>query len=254
MSVNYSSARNIGTIKINRSKNNPLDLDTLKKLSLAFEKSNNNGDICVILLAAGKNFTVGADLKYIHKIINQGNSTQELKHFSKAFQDVTRVMLAHQGIILVGLHGWVVGGGFEICLSADLRIASKNTRIKLPELYVGTMFSNASTKLLPQIIGLGRAKDLMFTGREITAEEAKSIGLVNRICEEAELESIINQLAEDIVSNIDPLALKLGKALIHKNLEETDINLVLQHEAETINILGQSEGFLIKINEFFKKK
>ncbi|MFX1379997.1 MAG: enoyl-CoA hydratase/isomerase family protein, partial [Promethearchaeota archaeon] len=171
--VTYEKEGDIGKITLNNpEKRNAIDLETLKKLIDAFNKSAENNDICVIYKANGKDFTVGADLKYGYNLLTDKTRMSEAVEFLESFQNLTRSMMIHPGIIIVGLHGWVIGGGFEQLLFCDLRIAASNTRIMLPELGVGLFFSNASTQLLPRIIGEGRAKQLMYLGSEINADDA----------------------------------------------------------------------------------
>ena len=228
-----------------------MDLEALNKLISAFEESRENEDKCVLFKAIGPNFTVGADLKYIHKLIND-QDINKFNEFSNAFQNLTIAMMRHPGIIVVGLHGWVVGGGFEISLSADLRYASVDTRIMLPELSIGTMFSNGSTKLLGQIVGLGRAKEIMFLGEEITPEFGYEIGLINKVCANDELDDEMNVTAGKILSTIDQHALKLAKNLIHKNVD-LPIEEVLENELKILSELSTYEGFIDKINKFVQK-
>lgn len=249
--VKYNTKSKVGEIILEGPKNNPLDLETLLDLIVEFKNSAKNQDKCVLFKAVGPNFTVGADLKYIHKLV-QEQDVEKFHEFSMAFQDLSRAMLNHPGIIIAGLHGWVVGGGFEISLSADIRYAATNTRIMLPELSIGTMFSNASTKLLGQIIGLGRAKELMFLGEEISAERGYEIGLINKVCDEEMLNDEMNITAGKIISTIDLHALKLAKALIHKNQDVT-IEEVLNNELEILSELSTHEAFIKKINNFVKK-
>lgn len=249
--VQYSTKSKVGEIILEGPKNNPLDLETLLDLIVEFKNSAQNQDKCVLFKATGPNFTVGADLKYIHKLV-QEQDVEKFHQFSKAFQDLSRAMLDHPGIIIAGLHGWVVGGGFEISLSADIRYASNTTRIMLPELSIGTMFSNASTKLLGQIIGLGRAKELMLLGEEISAERGYEIGLLNKICDEEKLDDEMNITAGKIISRIDPHALQLAKSLIHKN-QNLSIEEVLNNELEILSDLSTHEAFIDKINNFVKK-
>ncbi|MHA2031914.1 MAG: enoyl-CoA hydratase/isomerase family protein [Candidatus Kariarchaeaceae archaeon] len=249
--VSYNAKSKVGEIILDRPKNNPLDLNTLLEIISAFKKSAENEDKCVLFKAKGPNFTVGADLKYIHKL-TQNNDTKSYHEFSLAFQNLTRAMLSHPGIIIVGLHGWVVGGGFEISLSADIRYAAKDTRIMLPELSIGTMFSNASTKLLGQIVGLGRAKELMLLGEEISPDRGFEIGLINKICDNDKLDDELNITAGKILGSIDPHALKLAKDLIHKN-QDISIEEVLDNELEVLSQLSSHESFIEKINNFVKK-
>ncbi|MFX1513559.1 MAG: enoyl-CoA hydratase/isomerase family protein, partial [Promethearchaeota archaeon] len=106
--VTYIKNGSLAKIVLNRSKNNPLDLITLECLINCFQRSAKNEDSCVILIAEGRNFTVGADLKYLHSLFSKPDNTTEFYQFSECFQDLTRVMINHPGIIIIGLHGWVI--------------------------------------------------------------------------------------------------------------------------------------------------
>ena len=241
----------VGQIVLNGAKNNPLDWNILNKLALAFDQSSQNEDMCVLFTATGPNFTVGADLKYIHKLINTKDA-KGYREFIAAFQNLTISMVRHNGIIIVGLHGWVIGGGFEIALAADLRYATLDTRIKLPELSIGTMFSNGSTKLLSQIVGLGRAKQIMFLGEEVSPEYGYEIGLINKVCATDKLEDELRNTAEKISKKIDQKVLGLAKELLLRNYN-LPIEQVLENEQGVLNRLNTHQGFMDKINDFVKK-
>ncbi len=250
--VIYEKEGDIGNIILNKpDKNNTLDLITLKKLIEAFKKSAQNDDICVIYSAEGKNFTVGADLKYGFDIISKPEKLQEAIEFLESFQDLTRAMLAHAGVIIAGLHGWVIGGGFEQLLCCDLRIAANDTRIMLPELGVGLFFSNASTKLLPRIIGEGRAKQLMYLGTEINAEEAFNIGLVSQVCKREGLNRILRRTANSLVQK-DHSALKWAKKLINED-QDDNFESVLAKELRIMMLAGQSEEIKRRLEKFVKQ-
>ncbi len=251
--VLYEKEGNIGKIILNRpNKRNAIDLETLKKLIDAFNKSAENNDVCVIYTANGKDFTVGADLKYGYALLTDNSRMDEAVEFLDSFQNLTRSMISHPGIIIAGLQGWVIGGGFEQLLYCDLRIAANNTRIMLPELGVGLFFSNASTKLLPRIIGEGRAKQLMYLGSEINAEEALKIGLVNQVCKPEGLRRILKRTANTIVQK-DHQALKWAKRLINENQEET-IENVLAEELRVMILVAQSADLKKRLEKFVKKK
>lgn len=250
--VIYEKEGDIGKIILNKpDKNNTLDLLTLKKLIEAFKKSAQNDDICVIYSAEGKNFTVGADLKYGFNIISNPDNLQEAIEFLESFQDLTRAMLAHTGVIIAGLHGWVIGGGFEQLLCCDLRIAADDTRIMMPELGVGLFFSNASTKLLPRIIGEGRAKQLMYLGTEINAEEAFNIGLVSQVCKREGLRRILKRTANSLIQK-EHSALKWAKQLINED-QDDNIESVLAKEFRVMMLTGQSEELKHRLEKFVKK-
>jgi enoyl-CoA hydratase len=250
--VLYEKEGDIGKITLNKpEQRNAIDLATLKELIESFKLSANNNDICVIYGANGKHFTVGADLKYGYALLSSGQRLAEAIEFLESWQVLTRAMLAHPGIIIAGLHGWVIGGGFEHTLVCDLRIAATDTRIMLPEVGVGLFFSNASTKLLPRIIGLGRAKQLMTLGKEISAEEAFNIGLVNQICPAASLNRILKKTANIIISK-DHLALRYTKAFINEN-QDLNIESVLARESIAMITTGQSDEFKKRLEKFLKK-
>lgn len=251
--VIYAKDGPIGRITLNRpGKRNALDPDTLRGLIASFSQSKENNDLCVIFGAAGKDFTVGADLKYGYQMMTDPGRAAEAAEYLGNFQKLCRVMLEHDGIIISGLHGWVIGGGFEIHLACDLRAASKDTTIMLPELSMGLMFSNASTKLLPRIVGEGRAKQLLLLGDKIDAQQAYDYGLLFHIAEDVDaLNQFIGETAQTIV-NKSPLALRLAKKLIQEN-QDADISTVLDSEMEGMIATGQSEECIQRIKAFFEK-
>lgn len=248
-SVLYEKKGDIGIITLNKpEQRNTLDLKTNNKLIDAFKQSAENGDVCVIYAANGKHFTVGADLKYGYELVCNTERLAEGIEFMESWQKITRAMYAHPGIIIVGYHGWVIGGGFEHTLASDLRIAATDTRIMLPEVGVGLFFSNASTKILPRIVGEGRAKELMLLGKEISAEQALNIGLVNEVCKPESLNRILKKTANSIVQK-DHLAIRLTKQFINEN-QDIDIEGVLGRESVAMITTGQSEGLREKLKKF----
>jgi enoyl-CoA hydratase len=250
--VIYEKIGDIGKITLNKpDQRNSLDLIVVKKLIELFKQSAKNEDVCIIFAAEGKHFTVGDDLKYTYELLNDIEKLPEAIEFIGCFQELTRAMLAHPGIIIAGLHGWVIGGGLEMLLCCDLRIAATDTRIMLPELGVGLFFSNGSTKLLPRIIGEGRAKKLMFLGKEINAEQALNFGLVNEICKPEGLERILKRTANSILQK-SHLALRIAKKLLNEN-QDKSMDGVLDSEMIAIIATGQSEEGKRRIEKFVKE-
>ncbi|MFX1268767.1 MAG: enoyl-CoA hydratase/isomerase family protein [Promethearchaeota archaeon] len=250
--VLYEKEGDIGRITLNKpDQRNAIDLNVLKNLIESFKLSAKNEDVCVIYAANGKHFTVGADLKYGYELLTTKNRLGEAVEFLESWQILTRAMMAHSGIIIVGYHGWVIGGGFEHTLACDIRIAASDTRIMLPEVGIGLFFSNASTKLLPRIIGETRAKELMILGKEITAEEALNIGLVNQLCPLASLDRILKKTANMIISK-DQLALRYTKSLINEN-QDLNIESVLARESIAMITTGQSDDVRKRLKKFVKK-
>ncbi|MFX1406481.1 MAG: enoyl-CoA hydratase/isomerase family protein [Promethearchaeota archaeon] len=251
--VLYEKEGDIGTITLNKpEQRNTITLQVLKKLIETFKLSTKNEDVCIIYCANGKHFTVGADLKYGYELLTSKTRLDEAVEFLESWQILTRTMLAHPGIIIVGYHGWVIGGGFEHTLACDIRIAATDTRIMLPEVGVGLFFSNASTKILPRIIGEGRAKQLMIMGNEISAEEALNMGLVNQVCPPASLNRILKKTANMIISK-DHLALRYTKQFINEN-QDLNIESVLSRESIAMITTGQSAELKKRLEKFVKKE
>ena len=251
--VLYEKSGDIGKITLNKpEERNTITLDVLKKLIELFETSAENKDVCVIYSAKGNHFTVGADLKYGYDLLTNKERLAEAVEFLESWQILTRKMIAHPGIIIVGYHGWVIGGGFEHTLVCDYKIAAEDTRIMLPEVGLGLFFSNASTKLLPRIIGEGRTKELMIMGKELSAEEAHRIGLVNQLCPAPSLPRILKKTANMIVSK-DHLALKYAKAFINEN-QDLSIESVLARESIAMITTGQTDELKRRLAKFVKKE
>ena len=250
-SVSYKQEGKIGIISLNNSaKSNPLNLTILNEIVSAFNLSAKKGDVCVIYRAEGKHFTFGADLKYVNELISNDDKLDESDEYSWAWQKVTTAMLEHPGIIIVGYHGWVVGGGFEHTLGSDIRLAANNTRIMLPELDLGVFFSNGSTKLLPAIIGEGRAKQLMIMGTEIDAQKAYDFGLVSEVCKSEELDDLLMKYAKKIASK-DTQALTTAKKLINK-ARNSSLDTVLDDEGKAMMEASRSESTKQRILSFLK--
>ena len=183
---------------------NALDVELLSAVVDALESAD--GDYRVVIIeGAGEAFTSGADLDEA----SVGSERIAL------FQEMTRAVRAFEGLVIGKLHGYAVGGGFEFTLSFDLRYAETGTTFLLTESEIGVTLSNASTKLLPLMVGHGRARELVFTGRPISAEEAQELGLVAGVYEADELEQRVLEVARDVVENKSETAVTLNKRLFN---------------------------------------
>jgi enoyl-CoA hydratase len=253
MKVIYKREGQIGKVILNRpQERNALDLETLKQLTDAFKQSIENEDLVVLFMAEGKDFTVGADLKYGYNLLNKPDAFKESVEYLKTIQELTRVMRKHNGVVIAGLKGFVIGGGFEITLSCDLRVASKDTVIMMPELRLGTMFSNASTKLLPNLVGEAKAKEIMLLQDRITAEEAYKLGLVNFIVDPEKLSDELERIAQKIIAK-ETFAIKIAKKLINEN-QDVDVETTLEKELTALISCSLSDGFRERLKAFIEKE
>lgn len=190
----------IGTVTINRPKKlNALNKATIQELHEAFNSLNNNNAIKVILLTGSgeKAFVAGADIsEFAHFSENEGGKLAQ-KGQEILFNFVEN--LATPVIALI--NGFALGGGLELAMACHFRIASENAKMGLPETSLGVIPGYGGTQRLPQLIGKGKAMELIMTAGMITANEAKDYGLVNYVVTQNELLPLAEKLATKITRN-----------------------------------------------------
>ncbi|MBR3120130.1 enoyl-CoA hydratase [Oceanobacillus profundus] len=227
---------------------NALSHALLVALNEAIKEINQNKSIyCTVITGAGeKAFCAGADLKE-----RKGMSEDEVM---KAVRYIGETVTAIEGMnmpVIAAINGAAYGGGLELALSCDIRIAAQNIKLGLTETSLAIIPGAGGTQRLPRLIGTGHAKRLIFTAKPIDASEAISIGLVEQTAEQADLLTDALVLAKTIASN-GPIALKQAKIAIN-NGTQTDIKEGLDIEracyAETIPTVDRVEGL-----QAFKEK
>src|SRR5210317_960550 len=177
--VLYSKDQNVGIITLNRPERlNAINKDLLKGLIEKLELAGQDKDIfSVILTGAGRAFCAGEDLKET----SAGKSFADWIEETEGLQEVQRVILSLGKPLIAAVPGYALGGGCEFAMSCDIRIATEEAKFGFPETDVGLTITTAGTKLLAQIVGLGKAKELVFTGDFIDAHEALAVGLANKV-------------------------------------------------------------------------
>ena len=220
--VLYGKDQNVGIITLNRPERlNAINKDLLGGLIAKLEKARQDASVAtVILTGAGRAFCAGEDLKET----SAGKSFEDWVEETDGLQEVQRVILALGKPLIAAIPGYALGGGCEFAMSCDIRIAAESAKFGFPETDVGLTITTAGTKLLAQIVGLGKAKELVFTGDFIDAHEAATIGLVNKVVEAENLLSESIQMARRI-GDKSHLALKLSRIAIdqglHSSFEQT---------------------------------
>jgi enoyl-CoA hydratase len=213
-----ASENGIGHITINRpSKLNALNIATIKELHDGLESLNTNPEIKVIIITGEgeKAFVAGADIsEFAHFSVEQGaqlaQQGQEL-----LFDFIENLMTP----VIAAINGFALGGGLELAMSCHIRIASDNAKMGLPEVSLGVIPGYGGTQRLPQLVGKGRAMELIMTAGMIPADEAYRIGLVNHVVPQAELIEFTKSVAQKIMKN-SPVA--IGKAIEAVNANFTD--------------------------------
>jgi len=251
--VLYEKKENTGIITFNRPhRRNAINEALLKGLIQQLQLAQKDKDIrSVILTGAGKSFCAGEDLKET----SSGKSFEQWAVEIDALQDVQRVILGLGKPLIAAINGHAVGGGLEFALSCDIRIAAEDAFFGFPETGVGLTVTTAGTKLITQIVGLGKAKELIFTGRFVDAGEALAIGLVNKVVNSAALVEHALEMCR-LINSRSPLALKLSRIAIDQGLHssfEQILELEAAHLSTCINA-DEQKAFVEKKLENMKSK
>ena len=240
----------IATITINRPATlNALNEETFLEILSRLEDAEKDENVKVIVFtgAGEKAFCVGLDLKTMKSIttIDAWETTRRGHKLTLAIEELGKPVIA-------AINGYALGGGLELAMACDIRIASEKARVGQPEVNVGLIPGLGGTQRLPRLVGKGIAKELVFTGKMIDAKTAERIGLINMIVPPEKLKSAVEELAKEIMSK-PPIAIKLAKELINNSIE-TDQRIGLIHEAEAVGILSSTEDFREGVSAFFEKR
>jgi enoyl-CoA hydratase len=208
----------IGQITINRpSKLNALNAATIKELHKAFTQLHSDQDTKVIILTGEgeKAFVAGADISEFAKFSVQEGSQLAAQGQEMLFDFIENLKTP----VIAAINGFALGGGLELAMSCHFRIASDNAKMGLPEVSLGVIPGYGGTQRLPQLIGKGRAMELIVTAGMIDAETAKNYGLVNHVVPQSELLDFVTQIAAKIMRN-SPIAIGNAITAINANFKD----------------------------------
>jgi len=202
----------IGILTINRPKAmNALNVETLKEIQMGIQEIKDHSEMKVLILTGSgeKAFVAGADILEMKNMNSiEAVNFSKLGHLTlKMIQDLDRPVIA-------AVNGFALGGGTEIALACDFIYASENAKFGLPEVTLGVFPGFGGTQRLPRLIGKGRAKELIFTGKMISAQEAYQMGIVNRLFSQASLLEETKKVAGQIAAN-GPTGVKLAKMMVN---------------------------------------
>ncbi|UCF82295.1 MAG: enoyl-CoA hydratase/isomerase family protein [Desulfobacteraceae bacterium] len=244
--VLYSRDGNVGIITLNRPEClNAINGDLLRDFIEQLETAREDKDaVSVILTGAGRAFCAGEDLKES----SAGKSFDTWMEETDGLQEVQRMIMRLGKPLIAAVQGYALGGGCEFAMSCDIRIATEDAKFGFPETEVGLTVTTAGTKLLTQIVGLGKAKELVFTGEFLDAHEALRIGLVNRVVPAERLIDEAVGMANKIGEK-SPLALKLSRIAIEQGLHSS-FEQILEIEADHLLLCISAQNQ----KEFIEKK
>ncbi|MFX0114166.1 MAG: enoyl-CoA hydratase/isomerase family protein [Candidatus Hodarchaeota archaeon] len=216
-----SMEENIGVIKINRPDAlNAFNDKLVEELNAILDEIEKDDEIKVVVITADgeKVFSVGADLKFAQGLTEKDK--EESRPLIQGGQELFRKLENLSKPTIAAINGLALGGGTEITLACDIRIANESAKIGTPEVGVGLLPAWGGTTRLPKIIGMGRAKEMILTGGQVSGTEAERIGLVNKAVPYDELESTWTFMAAKIAGNA-PVAVKLAKQVANKAFDNT---------------------------------
>lgn len=236
----------IGIIILNRpDAMNALDTKMFQELGDALIGLGKDNRTKVIIITGGKNFCAGADineLKEMHPV--------EAEVFSRLGHNVFDLLENTGKPVVAAINGYALGGGCELALACDIRIAGDNAKFGQPEVNLGLIPGFGATQRLTRLVGIGWAKELILSGRTIDVIEAESIGLVNSVVDDDKVMDKAEEMAKALAQK-SPLAIKMAKNLINKNL---DIKKGLEVETISFSECFASEDHVEGINAFLEKR
>ena len=211
--VLHEKSEGIATVTINRpDKLNAMNIDVARELVRIFGEISSDGEVsCVIITGSGpKAFSAGADIAYMSKI-----SADESVEYAKLGQLVTHTIEQTRQPVIAAINGFALGGGCEVALSCDIRIAAETARMGQPEVTIGIPPGWGGTQRLMRLVGIANAKDLVYTGRMVKAAEAQSMGLVNRV---VPLESLMDEALSTarMISKNSDMGVQMSKVAMNR--------------------------------------
>lgn len=246
----YEKRGAIATITINRPEAlNALNEKTLLEILSRVEDANEDENIRVVIItgAGDRAFSAGADIKMLKEL--DSSKATELSRLGHELCDKIEELGKP---VIAAINGYALGGGLELAMACDIRIASENARLGQTEINVGLIPGWGGTQRLPQFVGKGVAKEMVFTGKIIDAKIAERLGLVNAVVPSDKLMLVVRELAAEI-ANKSSISIKLVKELINSSLE-TRLKVGERHEAEAFGIVASTEDFKEGVSAFLGKR
>ena len=238
----------VGTITINRPEvRNALNKEAWQGLHEAFIALDRDDDIRVIVVtgAGDKAFIAGADINFLKTRTSIETFYNKIPHIVTDIEMVSKPTIAM-------INGFCFGGGLEVAMACDIRIACDDAKLGQTELNVGILPGAGGTQRLPRLVGLGKAKEMIYTGKAISAQEAEQIGLVNCVVPKSELPAKTLEMAQAIAAK-SPIVIKTAKLVINRGFE-SDLKSGLQSELLAQSFVFSTDDHLEGLNAFLEKR
>ncbi|GMA14438.1 enoyl-CoA hydratase [Deinococcus metallilatus] len=227
---------------------NALNSDTLSEIAQAVDLVIENPEVGALIVTGGgdRAFVAGADISELAEL----GDVYAGREAALAGQDVMHQISSLPIPVIAAVNGFALGGGLELALACDVRVASPNAKLGLPEVTLGLIPGFGGTQRLSRLIGAGRALDLMLTARQVGAEEALALGLVNYVADDPLMKA--REVAEQMVKNA-PIALSLVKEAVRRGLDTT-LEAGLEVEADLFGMAVATQDFREGTAAFLAKR
>lgn len=246
----YEKKEGIATIILNRPEAlNAFSKEVIEEILRALEDVRTNEKIRVVVItgAGEKAFSAGADIKAM-----AGMTALKARELSSIGERLCVAIENLEKPVIAAINGYALGGGMEVAMACDLRIASENARMGQTEINIGLIPGWGGTQRLTRLVGMTKAKELVFTGRMIDARTAEQIGLLNMAVSADKFGEVVHQLAVDLASKA-PVALKVAKALITKGAN-ISLDAALELEREGFGVIGSTDDLKEGTSAFAEKR
>ncbi len=240
----------IALVTINRPKVlNALNADLLKELEAVVDELEQDGEVRVVIItgAGDKAFVAGADIAFM-----SGLNPLEAKSFSQLGQRVFSKIENMSKPVIAAVNGFALGGGNELAMACDIRIASEKARFGQPEVQLGLIAGFGGTQRLSRIVNPGLAKEILFTADQYDAETAQKIGLVNHVVPAEELINFCKGMARRIAAR-GPVAVRLSKEAVNQGLD-MDLDKAIALEADLFGLVFTTADRKEGISAFLEKR
>jgi enoyl-CoA hydratase len=220
------SSDRVGTIRLARPPVNALSAHVSREIGEAVAEAAGDERVRAVVVWGGeKVFAAGADVKEM-----AGMDESSIGVYIESFQAVFTQLAQLPKVTIAAINGYALGGGCELALACDFRVCAQDSRLGQPEILLGVIPGAGGTQRLPRLVGVARAKELVFSGRMVSADEALAIGLVDRVVPSAEVIGAAQELAERYAAG-PPLALSAAKKAIDEGLQgDLDAGLLLERQ------------------------
>lgn len=230
---------------------NVLNLKLLEEIPQAIKEANDDPNVRgIVITGAGTNaFCAGADLRMMQSFSPE-DSTKMVRTGHSAFFAIENSPKP----VIAAVNGLALGGGNELAMSCDMRYVSDRARFGQPEVKLGLIPAWGGTQRMTRLVGTGKAKELIFSGQMINAQEALRIGLVNKIVPDGEELRASTDFIRMLAANVSPLALSQAKIAINEGIQEYSLKDALEYEVMAVQILSKSNDLKEGVQAFLEKR